>query len=123
MADDDPSGDNVAKEWPFEGHFVVGGQGLYVTNGCLGRTFTSRTASYDLTIGLPQADTSPDPIPPELRRRLSQPAIPRRDMLPPAWRYGPINEQERIEEQHISPVWGGVLEDGSAKRVYPESAR
>lgn len=122
MADDAPSGDQ-AKEWPFEGHFVVGGQGLYVTTGCLGRTFTSRTASYDLAIGLPQVDARPDPIPPELRRRLGEPAIPKWDLIPPAWHYGPTDERERVEEEHISPVWGGVLDDGSAKTVYPESAR
>lgn len=127
MADGDPPGDNVAKEWPFEGHFVVGGQGLYVTTGCLGRTFTSRTASYDLTIGLPQVDKRPDPFPPEIRQRLSElgepPSMPKWDLIPPAWAYGPRNEQERLEEEHISPVWGGILDDGRAEKVYPESAR
>src|SRR5271167_1382822 len=123
MADGDPIGDDMAKEWPFEGHFVVGGSGLYVTTGCLGRTFTSRTASYDLTIGLPQTDTRPDPIPPEIRRRLGERAIPKMALIPPAWTYGPTDEGERVEEEHISPVWGGVLDDGRAKTVYPESAR
>jgi hypothetical protein len=123
MADDDPSGGDIAKEWPFEGHFVVGGSGLYVTTGCLARTFTSRTASYDLTIGLPQADTRPDPIPPEIRQRLGEPAIPNWDLIPPAWTYGPKDEGERAEEEHISPVWGGVLDDGRAAKVYPETAR
>jgi hypothetical protein len=56
MADDSPSGDRVAKEWPLEGHLIVGGSGLFVTTDCLGRAFASRTASYDLTIGLPQLD-------------------------------------------------------------------
>lgn len=63
MADDDDSGGGVTQEWPLEGHFVVGGSGLYVSTDCLGRAFTSRTARYDLTIGLPQVDTRPDPIP------------------------------------------------------------
>ena len=36
MADDDPSGDRVAKEWPLEGHFVVDGSGLHVHTDCLG---------------------------------------------------------------------------------------
>jgi hypothetical protein len=51
MADDEWMDDSVgaARNWPFEGHFVVG-TGLYVTTGRLGRTFTSRTASFDLTI-------------------------------------------------------------------------
>jgi hypothetical protein len=122
MADDAPSRDGIG-EWPFEGHFVVGGSGLYVTTDCLGRTFTSRTTSYDLTIGLPQVDTRPDPIPPEIRRRLGEPAIPKWDLIPPAWAYGPTDEHERAEEEHISPVWGGVLNDGRAEKVYPESAR
>jgi hypothetical protein len=60
-------------ERPFEGHFVVGGSGLYVRNECLGGTFTSRTASYELTIGLPQVDARQDPFPPEIRQRIGEP--------------------------------------------------
>ncbi|BBX97036.1 hypothetical protein MLAC_23300 [Mycobacterium lacus] len=45
------------------------------------------------------------------------------ELIPPAWAYGPTHENERAEEEHISPVWGGVLDDGRAKIVYPESAR
>jgi hypothetical protein len=124
VADDHVPADGVAREWPFEGHFVVGGSGLYMGTGCLGGVFTSRTASYDLTIGLPQVDATRDPIGPEIRRRAGMgPAVPRRDLMPPAWAYGPINEKERGEEQNISPVWGAVLDDGTAKKVYPESAR
>ncbi|BCI84729.1 hypothetical protein MTY66_63540 (plasmid) [Mycolicibacterium sp. TY66] len=61
------------KVWPFEGHFVVGGSGLYVTTGCLGQTVDSHTAGYDLTIGLPQVDRTPDPFPAEIRSQLNEP--------------------------------------------------
>lgn len=116
--------DGVAMKWPFEGHFVVGGSGLYVSTGCLGRTFTSRTANHDLTIGLPQVDARPDPFTPEIRQRLGEPpSMPKWDLIPPAWAYGPRDENERLEEEHISPVWGGILDDGRAEAVYPESAR
>ena len=47
----------MSKEWPLEGHFGCGGSGLFVTTDCLGRAFTSRTANYDLIIGLPQLST------------------------------------------------------------------
>ena len=48
----------MSKEWPLEGHFACGGQGLLVTPDCsLGREFTSRTANHDLIIGLPQLQT------------------------------------------------------------------
>jgi hypothetical protein len=45
------------------------------------------------------------------------------ELIPPAWAYGPTHENERVEEEHISPVWGAVLDDGRAETVYPESAR
>jgi hypothetical protein len=45
------------------------------------------------------------------------------EMIPPALAYPPTNENDRIEERHISPVWGGVIDDGRAEVVYPESAR
>lgn len=115
--------DAVATNWPLEGHFVVGGQGLYVTTGCLGRTFTSRTASHDLEIGLPQVDKRPDPLSPEVRQRLGEPAVPDWDLIPPVWAHGPWDDLERMEEENITPVWGGVLDDGRAETVYPESAR
>jgi hypothetical protein len=57
--------------WPLEGHFVVGGSGLYVSTACLGRAFPSRTASYDLTIGLPQFEM--DSTPREVLRALGMP--------------------------------------------------
>lgn len=120
---DDRSGTRVAQQLPFEGHFVVGGSGLYVRTGCLGATLTSRTENHDLTIGLPRVDARPDPYPPEIRQRLGEPSIPNWDLIPPEWTYGPTSDEERIEEEHISPVWGAVLDDGSAEVVYPESAR
>lgn len=112
------------KVCPFEGHFVVGGSGLYVTTGCLGQTVDSHTAGYDLTIGLPQVDRTPDPFPAEIRSQLNEPHVPRWDLMPPIWTYGPRNSMERQEEEHMmDPVWGGVLDDGSAKVVYPETTR
>jgi len=35
----------------------------YVRNDVLGWQFTSRTASHDVTIGLPRVDTTPDQSP------------------------------------------------------------
>jgi hypothetical protein len=122
VAVDDAPGGGVTKEWPLEGHFVVGGSGLYVSNHCLGRAFTSRTASHELTIGLPQVER-PYPIPPEIRRQLGEPDIPDSKLIPPAWAYPPQDKGERAEEEHISPVWGAVLDDGRARTVYPESTR
>lgn len=116
-------GDGAAQERPFEGHFVVGGSGLYVTTVCLGQTFTSRTPNFALTIGLPRVDTSLDPVPAEIRERIGEPAVPRMDLVPPEWAYGPVDDTERMDEEHISPVWGGVMDDGRARTVYPESAR
>jgi hypothetical protein len=121
MPDDDLSADGLARDWPLEGHFVVGGSGLYVKTDCLGRTFTSRTASYGLTIGLPQTD-APHPHEALLARLENTPPIPNPELIPPDWAYGPRNEQQRVEERHISPVWGATFGVG-AKKVYPESAR
>jgi hypothetical protein len=69
----------MSKEWPLEGYFVCGGggTGVLMTADCLGREFTSRTANYDLIIGLPQL---------EARWRVQ--------VLPPQWTYGPISELE-----------------------------
>ncbi|OBK02670.1 hypothetical protein A9W96_16395 [Mycobacterium sp. 1245852.3] len=89
----------------------------------MGRIFSSRTASYELIIGLPQVDNRPDLFPPEIRQRLGEPAIPKWDLIPPEWAHGPRTDDERLEEEHISPVWGGILDDGLAKKVYPETAR
>jgi hypothetical protein len=119
MPDDASSGDRVPKDWPFEGHFVVGGSGLYVRTECVGRIFTSRTANYDLTIGFPRRDTSS--LPPEVQQLLGTPPIPNMELIPPEWAYGPRDESERVEERHTSPVWGGLF--GEAKTVYPESVR
>ena len=116
--------ENLAAKRPFEGHFVVGGSGLYVSNECLGRTFTSHTARFELTIGLPQIDDRPDLIPPEIRERLGEPPIGKRmDLIPPQWAYGPTSESDRKDEEHMSPVWGGVIDDGQTETVYPESSR
>jgi len=121
MADDD--GD-VANEWPPEGHFVIGGAwGLQVSTECLGCTLTSRTASHDLEIGLPQRDTEPDPIPSEIRWRLGQPAIPNMELVPPKWACGPVDDREREEERRVSPVWGTTLGSDTGEVTYPESAR
>jgi len=112
MADDDDLL-GVAKYWTLEGHFVVGGSGLDVHTDCLGRTFTSRTASYDLTIGLPeaprlaQAGAGAPPAPPLLN--------------PPVWTYGPENERERGYENYRT-TWG-VAPGYHAATVYPESAK
>lgn len=116
MADDDSPGDRVAKEWPLEGHFVVGGSGLYVHTDCLGRTFASRTANYDLTIGLPQLP-QPHQLP-QSPRRLATMGPPRAlvVLLPPAWTCGPGDQQE------LAVNWGAASRPG-AKNVYPEAAK
>lgn len=122
-AENDPPVDGVKGKWPFEGHFVVGGSGLYVTNECIGRTFISRTSQHELTIGFPKLDDRPDPIPPELREQLGEPPMRNVELIPPDWTFGPINDHQRHEEEQIRPVWGAVLDDGLAETVIPESAR
>lgn len=119
MADD--LGDRV-RHWPLEGHFVVGGSGLYVETDCVGCTFASRTANHDLIIGLPQVDV-PNQYEVLLRSLENTPAaIQDPSLCPPDWVFGPRNEDERTEEKHISPVWGTTFGVG-AEKVYPESAR
>ncbi len=95
MADHNPSGDRVAKEWPLEGHLIVGGSGLFVTTDCLGRAFASRTASYDLTIGLPQLDPG---------------STSYGRLLPPEWTIGPSDERERANERDAID-WGIAYTD------------
>ena len=85
----------MSKEWPLEGHFECGGQGLLVTPDCLGREFASRTANYDLIISLPQPDTRPRHAP----------------LRPPKWTYGPIDEDEDRDEDEDQEFWGFVLPD------------
>jgi hypothetical protein len=120
MADDDSSGDHVAKEWPLEGHFVVGGSGLHVHTDCLGRSFTTRTANYDLAIGLPQPPQPPPELPqlsPQLAQRLPHTGPPSGAgglLTPPVWRYGPEDENERLYE-HNQIMWG-VAPGYGAKR-------
>jgi hypothetical protein len=83
MADDDPSGGDVVKEWPLEGHFVIGGSwGLQVSIDCLGCTFRSRTASHDVEIGLTQLDTEEDSIPEALKGLLGGPPVPIMELTP-----------------------------------------
>jgi hypothetical protein len=62
----------MSNKWPLEGDFPCGGKGLAVTMDCMGREFTSRTANYALTIGLPQLDSV------------------HLEVLPPQWTYPPI---------------------------------
>ena len=81
----------MSKEWPLEGYFECGGQGLLVTPDCLGQQFTSRTANYDLIIGLPQPGTDQRP----------------NSLRPPLWTYGPLDEDEDEDEHGIS--WGVML--------------
>lgn len=120
---DEPSRDPAAaKEWPLEGHFVIGGSwGLQVDTECLGATFTSRTASHDLEIGLPQRDTQPE-IPEPFRQILGPPVL-NMELIPPKWVCEPVDDLERDEERNVRPVWGTVLVPDTAGVVYPESAR
>jgi hypothetical protein len=89
---------HMSKEWPLEGHFQCGGQGLLVTPDCLGREFTSRTANYDLIIGLPQLDTRPKHAP----------------LRAPQWTYGPIDEDEDWDEDEDREFWGFILPEMAA---------
>src|SRR6185312_10353201 len=121
MAEDQRSVGREAREWPFEGHFVVGSSDLYVEADCLGETFTSRTESYDLTIGLPQINRAAPHAHEALFQRLSNtPPIPDLELIPPEWAYGPRDEIERADERSISPVWGTTFGLG-AEIVYPAS--
>lgn len=114
--------DSVATQWPLEGHFVIGGAwGLQVHTACLGQTFTSRTASHNLEIGLPQRDSQPD-IPQQFRQVLGPP-VANFELIPPKWKFEPANARERQEEREVRPVWGTTDGSGSATVVYPESAR
>lgn len=116
--------DSVPARWPLEGHFVVGGAwGLQVHTECLGQTFTSRTASHDLEISLPQRDTPPDIDLPEQFRHILGPPGHRVELVPPRWKFEPGSEHERQDERNVRPVWGiGDFSDASVK-VFPESAR
>lgn len=78
----------MSKEWPLEGHFGCGGSGLFVTTDCLGRAFTSRTANYDLIIGLPQLST-----------------VQRPRVLAPQWNYGPRDKREPPTKEMSSGEW------------------
>ena len=95
-------------EWPLEGHFLVGGFGLYVHTECLGHTFTSRAGTHDLTIGLPQlphdAGSTPNTV-----------------LIPPVWAYGPRDENERLNESNV--IRWGIAPGYGAEKVYPESAK
>lgn len=107
---------------PLEGHFVVGGSGLFVHGDCLGGVFPSHTATHDLTIRFPQLDTG-DNMPELLQGLLGVPPVPHpRVLVPPQWAYGPTAMHEHSEERNITPVWGTDL-GISAKTVYPESIK
>jgi hypothetical protein len=108
---DQPLNDSAARQWPLEGQIVIGGSwGLQVHTECLGCTFTSRTASHDLEIGLLQRDTeSAIPEPPERFQHILGPPVPNMELVPPKWAYGPVNDQERQEERMVNPVWGTTL--------------
>jgi hypothetical protein len=87
----------MSKELPLEGYFACGGdggRGLFMTPDCLGRDFTSRTANYDLIIGLPQLDTF-----------LKPPG----KVLPPQWTYGPpdAGSRERVNDRDRDPFFWG----------------
>jgi hypothetical protein len=120
-----PSNNSAARQWPLEGHFVIGGSwGLQVHTECLGCTFTSRTASHDIEISLPQRDTeSAVPELPERFQHIPGTPVLNMELVPPKWAYGPVNDQERQEERMVSPVWGTTLGSDTAKVVYPESSR
>jgi hypothetical protein len=91
----------MSKEWPLEGYFECGGQGLLVTPDCLGREFASRTANYDLIIGLPQPGTRQRPA----------------SLRPPQWTHGPIDEDEDEDDgddeddDDDEDDWGLMLPD------------
>lgn len=118
MSTKPPSSDRVSREWPFEGHFVVGGSGLHTHTDCLGRTFTSRTANCDLAIGLPQLPQSP-----QSPRRVAAVGPPRAMtiLLPPVWTCGPGDQQDQAYEGNM--INWGVASSPGAKNVYPEAAK
>lgn len=106
--------------WPLEGHFVIGGAwGLQLHTECLGATFTSRTANHDLEIGLPRQAPKPN-VPKQFRHLLGPPNL---DLTPPKWMFEPANEEERQEENHVSPVWGSGDDSDEDTVVYPPSAK
>ena len=85
----------MSKELPLEGYFVCGGdggRGLFMTPDCLGRDFTSRTANYDLTIGLPQLGTFLEPP---------------GEVLPPQWTYGHPDAGSREHVNDRDPFFWG----------------
>lgn len=56
MTDD---GEGTTTAWPLEGHFACG-NGFLVTPDCLGRSFGSRTQTYELSITLPALSDVPE---------------------------------------------------------------
>lgn len=112
----------MPERWPLEGHFVIGGAwGLQVHTECIGAKFTSRTANHDLEISLPQRDPPPD-IPEQFRQILGPPGF-HSELIPPTWKFEPLNQQERLEERHVHPVWGIGDWTPATTKVFPESAR
>ena len=51
-----PSAEQAGDRWPLEGYFTCG-SGFLVAAECLGTTFQTRTATYELTITLPHVDS------------------------------------------------------------------
>lgn len=88
-----------------EGHFLIGGHAaMYIRAESLGKEYTTRTASYDFTLGMPQLD------------RVQHPGR----VLPPAWTFEGSPEEASYERS--AEVWGMAVGYG-AKVVYPESSR
>lgn len=90
--------------WPLEGHFAVGGRGLYVAPECLGSVHATRTANYDVTIGLPCLEAAPGQA----------------RVVPPDWTYGPRDEDEEANQRVHN--WGVVLSNSRAAEVTAGSA-
>jgi hypothetical protein len=74
--------------WPLEGFFTCG-SGLLVVPECLGQSFQTRTATYELTIKLPELD-APDACAP-LRR--------------PPWKF---NREGEAPTPSVHEEWGTV---------------
>jgi hypothetical protein len=87
----------MSKMRPLEGYFVCGSsRGILMTTDCLGREFTSRTANYDLVVGLPQLDT----------------VQWRGQLRPPRWTCGPEDEDESEGASERDPFFWGRMPFG-----------
>lgn len=106
MTGEAPLGNEAAAEWTLEGHFFVGGSGLYVHRNCVGQTFTARTANYTFILGLPQLDTGPED---------------RSVLVPPEWTCGPGDKNEQQFERN-QITWGSAPSK-PGNTVIPASAQ